>query len=337
MSDLFETFQLAESHLKARKYENALEIYLSLEKDATLQPICHYRIAEISNIIGDPENAYRLYYSALNAAPNLASTVLPQDSPNSKYVFPGLFEEKERTDCPLCGKTSNPLWCYPLFLTPGYNFAINPVRMWMKCDDCNHLFAKHFPDKLFLHNTNPRTPNPAYFSYYSDVLTHITRFTNGKKLLEVGIGASECMLAAGEMGYETFGLDVIEKHVEHAKNHFGLNVITADFNEFESNEKYDVIIMGDVLEHVNDPVSAVEKAASLLSPTGVLWISTPNFESAFSIVNSHYDPMRYQTYHLNYFSRLSLYSLAARFGLEPVSYQISRHYNGSMEVILTIK
>jgi len=98
-------------------------------------------------------------------------------------------------------------------------------------------------------------------------------------------------------------------------------------------KKWDVIIMGDVLEHVSDPVQAINKAADMMGNEGALWISTPNFESAFSYAAGHNDVMRRQQYHVNYFSRDSLYSLFAKVGLAPVDYQISQHYNGSMEVI----
>ena len=66
--------------------------------------------------------------------------------------------------------------------------------------------------------------------------------------------------------------------------------------------------------------------------SGVLWLSTPNFESSFAIVAGHNDPMRREASHKNYFSRESLVNLLARFGLSPVDYRISGHYNGSMEV-----
>jgi hypothetical protein len=43
--------------------------------------------------------------------------------------------------------------------------------------------------------------------------------------------------------------------------------------------------------------------------------------------------MRKQQFHLNYFSRESLYALLEKNYLFPVDYQISAHFNGSMEVI----
>ena len=106
-----------------------------------------------------------------------------------------------------------------------------------------------------------------------------------------------------------------------------------DFIEFESDRKWDVMIMGDVLEHVSDPEKALAKAESMLHDDGALWVSTPSFESAFSCLVGHDDVMRRQQFHLNYFSRESLYTLLERNYLVPVDYQISGHFNGSMEVI----
>jgi len=197
------------------------------------------------------------------------------------------------------------------------------------------MFAREFPEKLFLYNDSPRKAAPAYFPYYSNVLASIRHngYAGGMSLFEVGIGACECLLAAREIGYETFGIDVIERHVEDAKNLYGLDVEAVDFLEFESDRKWDVIIMGDVLEHVSDPGLALAKAESLLHEDGALWISTPTFESAFSCIAGHSDAMRKQQYHLNYFSRESLYALLEKNYLLPVDYQISAHFNGSMEVV----
>ncbi|MCL1789619.1 MAG: hypothetical protein FWG33_04600, partial [Oscillospiraceae bacterium] len=47
----------------------------------------------------------------------------------------------------------------------------------------------------------------------------------------------------------------------------------------------------------------------------------------------HRDPMRRETWHINYFSKESLFMLLRRFGLEPVECKNSKHYNGSIEVI----
>jgi len=91
--------------------------------------------------------------------------------------------------------------------------------------------------------------------------------------------------------------------------------------------------MGDVIEHVSDPVQAMEQVNSLLNDNGVIWLSTPNFEAAFSKIAGHNDPMRREVSHKNYFSRPSLFKLLEMFRLMSVDYRISSHYNGSMEVV----
>jgi len=334
MQHQLDQFHAATKLIGENRLGEALKHFLELEKNPEFAPFCHYRIAQISNMIGEPGEAYELYYRALTAMPNITSRMLPEDHSGFNYIFRGKKEEKENKLCTLCGGESVNRWCYPLFEAAGYNEALNPIRMWAYCDACHHMFAREFPEKLFLHNTAPRVANSTYFPYYSNILANIRRdgFASGMSLFEVGIGACECLLAAREIGYETFGIDVIERHVEDAKSKYNLDAETIDFLEFESDRKWDTIIMGDVLEHVSNPDLALAKAESLLHDNGALWISTPTFESAFSCIAGHNDAMRKQQYHLNYFSRESLYALLERNYLIPVDYQISAHFNGSMEV-----
>jgi 2-polyprenyl-3-methyl-5-hydroxy-6-metoxy-1,4-benzoquinol methylase len=335
MSGLLERFNAATGLIDENRLEEALAAFLELEKTPEIAPYCYFRIAQISNMIGEAEQAYELYYRALEEMPNIASRLLTQEHSSHNYIFGGKKNEKENKVCTLCGSESSTHWCYPLFEATGYNAFFNPIRMWMYCNKCHHMFARSFPEKLFLHNTAPRSANSIYFSYYSNILAGIRRsgFTSGMSLFEVGIGACECLLAAREIGYETFGIDVIERHVEDAKNKYGLEAETADFLEYTPDRTWDVIMMGDVLEHVSDPELALSKAESMLADDGALWISTPSFESAYSCIVGHNDVMRRQQYHLNYFSRESLYMLLEKNYLFPVDYQISSHYNGSMEVV----
>ena len=330
-----EELSKAEELVKQKSYSEAAKIFIKIRQLHTdLEPYCDYRLAVISNNTGDPLAAYDLYYGAFTASPCLAAFMYGDNDSNSAYVFGGKKDETETTSCPICGSPGiQPKWCYPLTEADGFNGSFNPIRLWMYCEPCHHMVARHFPEKLFLHNDNPRLPNPAYFSYYSAVLDRISRYTSGMRLFEVGIGACECLLAAQEIGFEAYGIDVIDKHVSMARERFGLNADTSDFLEFRSDEKYDIIIMGDVLEHVSDPVAAMQKANDLLCDDGAIWVSTPNFDSAFSITAGHDDVMRRQQYHLNYFSRHSFYLLLAKCGLMPVDYNISSHYRGSMEVI----
>jgi 2-polyprenyl-3-methyl-5-hydroxy-6-metoxy-1,4-benzoquinol methylase len=80
-------------------------------------------------------------------------------------------------------------------------------------------------------------------------------------------------------------------------------------------------------------VRAIRKCADLLMPGGLLWISTPNFESAYARLARDTDPIWRVVEHMHYFSDRSLHKVHNAHGLRPRDYRLSRHYNGSMEVI----
>lgn len=53
-----------------------------------------------------------------------------------------------------------------------------------------------------------------------------------------------------------------------------IEYVTGDFLEFRDNKKFDVIVMGEVLEHVDNPEEMLLKIKDLLAPRGKAFIST---------------------------------------------------------------
>lgn len=64
------------------------------------------------------------------------------------------------------------------------------------------------------------------------------------------------------------------------------NVIFAQsyIEEFESSDKYDVIVMSHILEHLKDPVLALKKVKGLMHKDTILYISVPNANSLHRLV-----------------------------------------------------
>lgn len=58
-----------------------------------------------------------------------------------------------------------------------------------------------------------------------------------------------------------------------------LKIIESYFETFETDERFDVIVMGFVLEHVDDPSLIVARYRALLKPGGRLFIAVPNAKS----------------------------------------------------------
>lgn len=346
-----DTFQVqtildkAEQLFSSGNFEAAAEKYLLLTKEAQTAYISFYRLAQISNYTKDPLTAKNLYYKAFSRKPDLCSTMLPEEHPNHSYIYKGKKDEAPQTECPLCGVEGKAHWCYPVIeMGSTHVREYNPVRVWMHCEDCNHLYAEEFPefpeqnretfDRAQKHSADTAMPTKTHlFPYYSELLSKLGQFTAGIEFLEIGIGGCECSLVAQEMEFNVFAVDIAEANVLQAQK-YGIDAKQLDFMKFDTNKKWDVIILGDVIEHVSDPVKAVHKIYDLLDDNGVLWVSTPNFEAAFSVVAGHNDAMRREASHKNYFSRYSLFKLLEECHLVPVDYKISTHYNGSMEIIV---
>jgi 2-polyprenyl-3-methyl-5-hydroxy-6-metoxy-1,4-benzoquinol methylase len=55
-------------------------------------------------------------------------------------------------------------------------------------------------------------------------------------------------------------------------------IVETYFEQFESDEKFDVIVMGFILEHVDNPVQILRHFRSFLAPGGKLFVAVPNAE-----------------------------------------------------------
>ncbi|NCD41938.1 MAG: class I SAM-dependent methyltransferase [Bacteroidia bacterium] len=56
-------------------------------------------------------------------------------------------------------------------------------------------------------------------------------------------------------------------------------IIESSFENFVTSEKYDVIVLGFVLEHVDNPSELIKQFQKFLSPEGRMYIAVPNAES----------------------------------------------------------
>lgn len=102
--------------------------------------------------------------------------------------------------------------------------------------------------------------------------------TEKPAVLEVGCGAgfSADYLRSEFSSYT--GLDYSENLIRHAQATFSESNVTfcaADFHHYETDAKYDVILMIGVLHHMTDIQSVLQKCRSLLTAGGYLVVNEP--------------------------------------------------------------
>jgi SAM-dependent methyltransferase len=132
----------------------------------------------------------------------------------------------------------------------------------------------------YLPNATTAIENDLILHWYPGRIT--SRFGRCSSLLELGIGHGFTA---------TFFSEVCDHHVIiegskvvidlFKKNHpdCSADVIYSYFENFETDERFDVIIMGFVLEHVDDPGLILDRYRKLLNPGGKIYIAVPNGKS----------------------------------------------------------
>ncbi|MGH0033721.1 MAG: class I SAM-dependent methyltransferase [Myxococcota bacterium] len=94
----------------------------------------------------------------------------------------------------------------------------------------------------------------------------------GRRILDVGCANGIFLDYLRGHGVTASGIDISSEMVEAARSR-GLDARCASLDEVEGT--WDAIALWDVIEHLPDPVHALERIAGLLAPGGELWLQTP--------------------------------------------------------------
>jgi len=108
----------------------------------------------------------------------------------------------------------------------------------------------------------------------------ILKLVEGKNVLDVGCGSGRLSKTLLEKGYSVVAIDNDWKAVEIAKKK-GITAFASDFNDWRTDEKFDCIILGDVLEHIEDDKSALRKVHEMLTPNGCIVVNVPAYQILF--------------------------------------------------------
>jgi 2-polyprenyl-3-methyl-5-hydroxy-6-metoxy-1,4-benzoquinol methylase len=86
--------------------------------------------------------------------------------------------------------------------------------------------------------------------------------------------------AIGETAKHVVGMDLSISGIEILRNHGTSNLVVMDAEELCFRGTFDVVLAGDVIEHLSNPGKFLERVPALLTPTSELIIAVPN---AFSL------------------------------------------------------
>lgn len=96
------------------------------------------------------------------------------------------------------------------------------------------------------------------------------------RLLDIGCGHGLLLDEARKRGYDPMGLEVSAASAAFGRTAFELDIREQTVEELDDDERFDVITLIDVLEHLANPLGTIDRCQKLLSPNGVLCVVTPN-------------------------------------------------------------
>ncbi len=181
-----------------------------------------------------------------------------------------------------------------------------------KCTKCNLIFSEYVHSKFEEGYSNVEDKKyiqqiPYKQKYFDLYFSKIKAFlSKDHKVLEIGsyYGILGNIIKPNVKEYK--GLELSKHAADYSKKNFGLNISNMPLEEFfKGNNKFDIIIMNDVIEHLDDPFKSLKLIEKNLEFNGILIFTTFNIDSIFAkILKSNYHwimPM-----HKFYFSNSTL-------------------------------
>jgi SAM-dependent methyltransferase len=151
-----------------------------------------------------------------------------------------------------------------------------------------------------------------------DISFHLKKGSG--RLLDIGCNEGRGLSIYKNNGFVAEGLELNERAAHEARSK-GFVVYSDLVEHFMPAEKYDIVVLSNVLEHSLNPSEMLEHIKRILKPEGQVWISCPNSESLFRKIFGRYWINWHVPFHIVQFSPCTLRQMLASSGFDSVDVQ----------------
>lgn len=205
----------------------------------------------------------------------------------------------------------------------------------VRCVGCGLVYVSPRLDARALHE-HYNTGESSRIEYYLDaeaadrrsfaeVLDRAEALVPGRgELLDIGPNVGTCLALARERGWSVHGIEINAEAARYCRETRGLDVIAGTLEpETYPAGRFDVVLMGDVIEHVARPTDLMRTVARILKPGGAVLVSTPDI-GGWAARLLQVKPVE----HIYYFDAKTMERLMRRAGLETVGIDpLDRYHN----------
>jgi len=181
-------------------------------------------------------------------------------------------------NCNLCQSSKNKL------LSKKNSYQI------VRCANCGLVYINPRASVSYicnLYKENKSSPFDYYYNLtkidkerFKKLFSEINKYRKSGRVLDFGCATGSFLQVAKEYGYQVHGVEVNPSAAAYARNVLGLDILEGTVNKFSYKEDFfDIVHMGDVIEHLPDPLSTLKLVNIFMKKEGLLILTTPNFNS----------------------------------------------------------
>jgi 2-polyprenyl-3-methyl-5-hydroxy-6-metoxy-1,4-benzoquinol methylase len=197
----------------------------------------------------------------------------------------------------------------------------------VQCSGCGLVFSPRVPSirELVEHYDGyPRDTgcvSPVSERRRSELLSRFSAYRQTGRLLDVGCGVGDLLNQARAIGWQTHGTEYTDGAVEICRgNGHSMRQGPLDALHYDP-ESFDVIVYTEVVEHISNHREEFDRVRALLRPGGMLYVTTPNFDSlSRRVLGEHWNVIQYPE-HLVYFTPRTLRTLMEGLGFTTIETQ----------------
>jgi len=233
-------------------------------------------------------------------------------------------------NCPVCGGDYSDL--YKFFTCEKFDgsFLYSDITS-RKCKNCGHIFnslskkeienlgkyyeEEYAPINLSANDDVTDRPGADNEQRYEELFDFILPYAKYEgKILDVGCALGGFIKYCETKGwFNVYGIEPIQAYVDKA-NMDRIKVGSVYEIPFEDNT-FDMLILDQVLEHLNDPHKAFMEMKRVLKEGGFIYISVPNADK----YNSDYFYLMRE--HIQHYNIVGIKVLAQKFGFELINFE----------------
>lgn len=230
------------------------------------------------------------------------------------------------THCPICGNEVS-----GAHLTDWRNIDI------ARCENCGFQFMNPQYSDRYLANYYANYMGDENFVYWREALAYghgfymenVEKYIQTGRMLDIGCGNGHLLEAAKKRGWSVCGYDVDSKSTSVVAQRLEIEVASGNFFSCDfGQEKFDLVTMHQVLEHLKAPNEYLQRIRSLLNDGGYFFVAVPNIRSASNRlkrflevtgvrrknIGKYYDT----SHHILYFEPATLLRLLEKHGFQVV-------------------